>query len=78
MSKHIKTIQRIINNPHNVSFDDLDKILRGMGYESRNNGSSHYVYSKEGCFPVTVPKHKPVKEIYVKKVIELLELEDYK
>lgn len=78
MSRHTKAIQRIINNPKNVSFENLDKILRGIGYESRNNGSSHFVYSKAGCFPITIPKHKPVKEIYVKKVIELLDLEEYK
>ncbi|MDA3823364.1 MAG: type II toxin-antitoxin system HicA family toxin [Bacteroidales bacterium] len=78
MSKQDKAIKRIINNPKNVTFDDLDKIMKGLGYVRRNNGSSHYIYTLPGCYPITIPKHKPVKEIYVKKVIELLDLEGYK
>ncbi len=80
MSRLKKLVAKILQNPKHVSFEDLDKILREFGYERRQpgKGSSHYVYRKKDCKPITVPKKKPfVKEYYVKKVIDLLELEDW-
>ncbi len=67
-------------NQKNVNFLELDYILRTFGYEKRNpsGGSSHYTYFKSGNPSImTVPEKKPVKEFYVKKVIELLELEEW-
>lgn len=41
-------------------------------------GSSHYIYkNKEAGVTLTIPKKKPVKEVYVKKVIELFNLNEY-
>ncbi len=79
MSTRKKRIQNVIRSPKNVSFKDLDRILRDFGYKCRNpgGGSSHYTYSKPGENPITVPKKKPVKEIYVKRIISILNLEEY-
>jgi hypothetical protein len=47
MSKSEKLLEKIRNNPKAVSFDDLDKVLRGCGFIRRQprNGSSHYYYT---------------------------------
>ena len=79
MSKLKKTIEKILNKK-NVSFEDLDYILRTFGYDCRcpKGGSSHYSYFKKGITKIiTIPKKKPIKEVYIKKVIELLDLEEY-
>lgn len=64
---------RLKNNPVGASFEDLDKLLRWYGYECRHTGGSHYFYKRQGCSPLTVPRHKPLKQVYVKKAIAALE-----
>ena len=38
-----------------------------------SGGSSHYTFRKANCMPITIPKHKPIKKVYVKKVKEVIE-----
>lgn len=75
MSKLKKLLKRIRNNPKNVRFEELDKILIHYGFTKRQSsgGSSHYYYTK-GEKLLSVPFHKPhIKVIYVERAIELLE-----
>ncbi len=77
MSKKDKLIKAIKNNPTNIKFEDLRKILEGLGYSATNRGGSHYVFTKDNCISLTIPYKKPVKVIYVKQVIQIIEEEDY-
>ncbi|GMA52563.1 hypothetical protein GCM10025857_39200 [Alicyclobacillus contaminans] len=75
MSQLEKLFEQIRNNPKTVHFEELDKILRRIGFERRQprGGSSHYVYTKNGK-QITVPYRRPyVLEVYVKQVIDLVE-----
>ena len=36
-------------------------------------GSSHYTFRKSGNTPITIPKHEPIKSVYVKMVKEMIE-----
>ena len=38
-------------------------------------GSSHYTFRKDGHKPITIPKHEPIKKVYVKLVKEVIENE---
>ena len=76
MSKKEKLIKAIINNPKNVKFEDLRKILEDMGYTAINRGGSHFVFTKNNSKTLTIPYKKPVKVIYVKQVIQIIEEED--
>jgi len=74
VAKREKRIRRIFKNPRTVPFKDLDKVLKDFGYEVRQpgSGSSHFVYTK-GEIQISVPFRRPfVKEVYVKRVIELI------
>lgn len=76
----VKLVEKVLQNPKDVDFDDLRRLLEGFGYTSRapGSGSSHYTFRKSGCSHIiTVPKDKPVNKTYVKKVIKLLDLEDF-
>lgn len=80
MSTKLKRIKSILDNPKSVSFNDIKIILENFGYsgEQPSRGSSHYIFRKEGCYSITVPKKHPyVKEHYIKEIILLLELEDW-
>ncbi len=73
MSQKEKLLRAIRNNPTNVRFEDLRKILESIGYTAVNRGGSHYVFAKENCETLTIPYRRPVKVIYVKHVIKLIE-----
>lgn len=38
-------------------------------------GSSHYTFKKAGCQPITMPKHEPIKKVYVEMVKQIVESE---
>jgi len=51
----------------------LKKLLEDVGYTCSNNGSSHYVFRKADLEQITIPFAKPIKAIYAKRVLEILE-----
>jgi predicted RNA binding protein YcfA (HicA-like mRNA interferase family) len=73
VSRKEKLLHAIRNNPTNVRFEELKKILESIGYTAVNRGGSHYVFTKEGCETLTIPYKRPVKVVYVKHVIQLIE-----
>ena len=38
-------------------------------------GSSHYTFRKQGGMPITIPKHEPIKKVYVEMVRQIVESE---
>ena len=39
-------------------------------------GGSHYTFRKKGCMPITIPKHEPIKKVYVHMVRQIVESEE--
>lgn len=77
MSQWDKLLEKILNLSKDLRFDELKKILEYYGYEMKNprKGSSHFTFRKKGSDPITIPKHKPIKEIYIKMVRNIVERE---
>ena len=77
MSKWDKLLEKICNLSKGVRFDELKKILENYGYEmtAPKSGSSHYTFRKKGCQPITIPKHEPIKRVYVEMVKQVVESE---
>ena len=61
-----------------MRFTELRKILESYGYtiNAPKSGSSHYTFRKPGKNPITIPKHEPIKRIYVEMVREVVEEEN--
>lgn len=38
-------------------------------------GSSQYTFRKQGCQPITIPKHEPIKKVYLEMVRQVVENE---
>lgn len=75
MSQLKKLLAKIKNNPKQVRFEELDKILIRAGFQRRQpgGGSSHYVYTK-GRAMIVVPYRQPhIKAVYVERAIRILE-----
>ena len=77
MSKWDKLIVRICSLSKDLQFDELKKVLESYGYvmNTPRSGSSHYTFRKQGCQPITIPKHEPIKKTYVEMVRQIVESE---
>lgn len=77
MSQFDKLINEILSLSKDLRFDEVRKVLEYFGYtmNAPRGGSSHYTFRKEGCMPITIPKHEPIKKVYVKMVKEIVEAE---
>ena len=77
MSKWEKLLERICSLSKGLRFEELRKVLESYGYEMHapKGGSSHYTFRKPGCQPITIPKHEPIKRVYVEMVKQVVESE---
>ena len=77
MSQFEKLLQRIHALSKELRFDEVRKVLEAYGYTmtAPRSGSSHYTFRKPGCNPITIPKHEPIKKVYVLLVKEAIESE---
>lgn len=78
MSKWDKLLAKIKTLSNDLRFAELKKVLESYGYEMHapRGGSSHYTFRKAGCNPITIPKHEPIKKIYIELVREVVENEN--
>ena len=78
MSQWDKLLLRIRHLSKDLRFEELRKVLEIYGYEitAPRSGSSHYTFRKPGCMPITIPKHEPIKKVYVEMVRTIIESED--
>ena len=78
MSQFDKLLLRIKNLSKDLRFNELRKVLEYYGYTmyAPRSGSSHYTFRKSGRPPITIPKHEPIKKIYVIMVKEAVESEE--
>jgi predicted RNA binding protein YcfA (HicA-like mRNA interferase family) len=77
VSQWDKLLSRILSLSADVRFEELKKVMEAYGYTmtAPKGGSSHYTFRKPGCSPVTIPKHKPIKKVYVEIVRQIVERE---
>ena len=70
-------MDRITLLSKDARFDELRRILESYGYKmnSPRGGSSHFTFRKPGKDPITIPKHEPIKTVYVRMVREIIESE---
>jgi hypothetical protein len=69
-----KTIERMRNNPRDWRIDDLLAVAARHGIEVRNHGGSHHVLSAPGIVEsLCVPAHRPIKPVYVRRFIAMLD-----
>ena len=77
MSKWDKLLEKITSLSKDVRFAEVKKILESYGYvmNAPRSGSSHYTFRKQGSRPITIPKHEPIKKVYIELVKEIIESE---
>lgn len=68
-----KALARMRRNPRDWRIEDLKAIADRHGIEHRQPGTSHVTFSYPGVEPLTVPAHKPIKPVYARRFVRLLD-----
>lgn len=73
MTQRDKLVNKIRNNPNNVSFADLKTALEGLGFPLVRVTGSHHMY-RVGKKIVIVPRHEAQLKAYlVRKALDALD-----
>jgi hypothetical protein len=74
MNQATKTLDRMRANPTNDwKIADLQHLALRYGIEYRQPGTSHVTFSFAGVEPLTVPAHKPIKPVYIRRFVALVD-----
>ena len=76
MPRRDKRLQKAINNPKNVTFDELCQIFRDHGFviDSGRGKGSHVLARLPGTpLKMTIPRQKPMRRNYVKQALGILD-----
>lgn len=79
MSKLSKLVKELLSNPPEVRFEDLQYVLEEFGFDEKRFKGSHHTFIDSQGRVLTIPKKggKKVKRIYIKRVVDLLNLEQW-
>jgi len=70
MSRIDKILEKMRNNPLDWRIDNLKTVARSFDIEWRQPGTSHVTLRHPNGAKLTVPAHRPIKPIYIKKFIQ--------
>jgi hypothetical protein len=73
MSKVRKQLEKMRNNPLDWDIKDLKAVAERLGIDYRQPGSSHVTFRTISGKKLTVPAHKPIKAVYIKQFLVLIE-----
>ena len=73
MSKIEKLLIKLRNNPRGCQIDTLKDIAKRFGIEWRQHATSHVTFRHPNGTKLTVLAHRPIKPIYIKKFVRLID-----
>lgn len=72
MSKAQKLIEAMANNPLDWQIDQVHTVAKASGLTVHCPGGSHHVVRNAAGAKISIPAHRPIKAIYIKKLIRLI------
>jgi predicted RNA binding protein YcfA (HicA-like mRNA interferase family) len=73
MSKADKLLEKMRNNPRDWRIESLKTIASAHNIQWRQPGTSHVTFRHPNGNKLTVPAHRPIKPIYIKKFVSLID-----
>jgi predicted RNA binding protein YcfA (HicA-like mRNA interferase family) len=69
-----KLLTAMRQNPNDWAMAKLLTVAKQYGMEVRSTGGSHHVFSHPSVKdPLSVPAHRPIKAIYIKRFVALID-----
>ena len=72
MSRAVKILERMKNNPRDWRIENLKTVADAYGMIYRQPGGSHVIFRHPNGAMLSVPAHRPIKPVYVKKFVRLV------
>jgi predicted RNA binding protein YcfA (HicA-like mRNA interferase family) len=76
MSKRDKRLQRLRQNPKNVTFDELKQVLEDYGFEHVRTSGSHHTFIARAFgldWRLTIPFNRPIRQAYVMQALSTID-----
>ena len=75
-----QTNPKILDSSPEVRFEEVRTLLEGLGFHEARSKDSHHIFRAELGRQLTILKigGQKVKRTYIQKIVELLNLEDWK
>jgi len=74
MNTATKLITAMRQNPNDWAMTKLLTVAKQYSMEVRSTGGSHHVFSHPSVRePLSVPAHRPIKAIYIKRFVALID-----
>ncbi|MEY3125754.1 MAG: hypothetical protein RLZZ573_2274 [Pseudomonadota bacterium] len=74
MNTATKLLNAMRQNPNDWAMAKLLTVAKQHGLEVRSTGGSHHVFSHHSVKdPLSVPAHRPIKAIYIKRFVALID-----
>lgn len=74
MNTATKLLEAMRNNPRDWRIEQLHTLARQFGLAVRSEGGSHHVFSHDVVAEVlSVPAHRPIKPVYVRRFVALID-----
>ncbi|HME70925.1 MAG TPA: type II toxin-antitoxin system HicA family toxin [Myxococcota bacterium] len=69
-----KRLAKMRQNPRDWRIGDLETVAAGYGFRVRKSGGSHVVFLHDDLEEaLTVPAHRPIKPVYVRRLVKLID-----
>ncbi len=73
MSRADKILEKMRVNPLDWRIDSLKTVARAHNIDWRQPGTSHVTFRNPNGTKITVPDHRPIKPIYIKKFVDFVD-----
>jgi hypothetical protein len=73
LNKVAKTLERMKANPTDWRIETLMKVAEAHGVAYRKPGGSHVIFRHANGAMLSVPAQRPIKPVYVRKFVRLVE-----
>ena len=74
MSTSTKLLSAMRQNPNDWAMAKLLTVAKQRGMEVRSTGGSHHIFSHPAVKdPLSVPAHRPIKAVYIKRFVALID-----
>lgn len=73
MTRAAKTLAQMKANPLNWRIESLKSVADACGLDYRQPGGSHVIFRHPNGVMLSVPARRPIKPVYVRKFVRLVE-----
>lgn len=75
MSNTLRSLEKMRHHPYDWRIEQLEAVAKRFGVQIRKSGESHVIFDHPDWVELlSVPARRPIKPIYVKKLVALIDL----